>query len=97
MVEITEDMETIIKRAILSFAATVNEDGTPNLSPKATLTVRNISLYLADIASPGTARNLRRNPAPRSSRDAVIALKAAQCFCRTATARIRLFPTGFGR
>jgi len=63
MVEITADMEAIIKQAILSFVATVNEDGTPNLSPKASLTVRNGALYFADIASPRTVRNLQRNPA----------------------------------
>src|SRR3954447_26442403 len=63
MAEITVDMEAIIKQAILSFVATVNEDGTPNVSPKASLTVRNGGLYFADIASPGTIRNLKRNPA----------------------------------
>jgi hypothetical protein len=63
VIEISADVEAIIKQAILSFVATVNEDGTPNLSPKASLTVRNGVLYFADIASPGTIRNLRRNPA----------------------------------
>ncbi|NLS07424.1 pyridoxamine 5'-phosphate oxidase family protein [Rhizobium sp. P32RR-XVIII] len=63
MIEITADMTAIIQQAILSFVATVNEDGTPNLSPKASLTVRNGVLYFADIASPKTIRNLRRNPA----------------------------------
>jgi len=63
MIEINADIESIIKQAILSFVATVNADGTPNLSPKASLTVRNGVLYFADIASPGTMRNLRRNPA----------------------------------
>ncbi|MFM0236088.1 pyridoxamine 5'-phosphate oxidase family protein [Paraburkholderia sediminicola] len=63
MIEINADAEAIIKRAILSFVATVNEDGTPNLSPKASLTVRNGVLYFADIASPGTIRNLKHNPA----------------------------------
>jgi uncharacterized protein len=63
MIEITADAEAIIKGAILSFVATVNEDGTPNLSPKASLTVRNGKLYFADIASPGTLRNLNLNPA----------------------------------
>ena len=48
MIEITADMEAIIKQAILSFVATVNEDGTPNLSPKASLTVTNGILYFAD-------------------------------------------------
>jgi predicted pyridoxine 5'-phosphate oxidase superfamily flavin-nucleotide-binding protein len=63
MIEITADMEAIIKQAILSFVATVNQDGTPNLSPKASLTVRNGVLYFADIASPRTIQNLQRNPA----------------------------------
>jgi general stress protein 26 len=63
MIEITADMEAIVKQAILSFVATVNEDGTPNLSPKASLTVRNGTLYFADIASPRTILNLKRNPA----------------------------------
>lgn len=63
MIEITADMEAIIKQAILSFVATVNEDGTPNLSPKASLTVTNGVLYFADIASPQTILNLKRNPA----------------------------------
>jgi hypothetical protein len=63
MIEITADMEAIIKQAILSFVATVNEDGTPNLSPKASLTVAHGVLYFADIASPRTILNLKRNPA----------------------------------
>jgi hypothetical protein len=63
MIEIDADMEAIVRRAILSFVATVNEDGTPNLSPKASLTVVNGTLYFADIASPRTISNLRRNPA----------------------------------
>src|ERR1700742_4018917 len=61
MIEITADMEAIVKQAILSFVATVNEDGTPNLSPKASLTIRDGVLYFADIASPRTIQNLRRN------------------------------------
>lgn len=63
MIEINADIESITKQAILSFVATVNADGTPNLSPKASLTVRIGVFYFADIASPGTMRNLRRIPA----------------------------------
>ena len=63
MTEITAAMKAVIRRAILSYVATVNEDGTPNLSPKASLTVVNGALYFADIASPRTISNLRRNPA----------------------------------
>jgi uncharacterized protein len=60
---LTPDMHNVIQRAMLSFVATVNEDGTPNLSPKASLYASNDALFFADIASPQTIENLRRNPA----------------------------------
>ncbi|WP_245597965.1 pyridoxamine 5'-phosphate oxidase family protein [Ottowia thiooxydans] len=60
---ITEDMVAVIARAKLAFFATVNEDGTPNLSPKASLTVRENALCFANMASPHTVENLKRNPA----------------------------------
>ena len=60
---LTDDMRDVIKRAILSFVATVNEDGSPNLSPKASLIALNDTLFFADIASPQTIENIRRNPA----------------------------------
>ncbi|WP_247478984.1 hypothetical protein [Bradyrhizobium sp. CW9] len=46
MIEIIADVETITKQAILSFVATANEGGTPNLSPKTSLTVTWRSLLL---------------------------------------------------
>lgn len=60
---LTPDMVATIKGAMLSFVATVNADGTPNLSPKASLTVREDALFFADICSPKTIENLARNPA----------------------------------
>jgi predicted pyridoxine 5'-phosphate oxidase superfamily flavin-nucleotide-binding protein len=60
---ITDDMRSIVRRAILCFVATVSEDGTPNLSPKASLAFRGDALLFANIASPQTVRNIRRNPA----------------------------------
>ena len=63
MTEITDDMKDIINRAILSFVATVNEDGTPNLSPKASLKAHDGKLFFANMDSPNTIRNLRANPA----------------------------------
>jgi len=63
MSTITDDMVAIIRRAILSFVATVNEDGSPNLSPKASLMARSGKLFFADINSPRTIKNLRHNPA----------------------------------
>ena len=61
---ITDDMRRVIESTRLAFAATVNPDGTPNLSPKSSLAVVDESrIAFADIASPNTVRNLRANPA----------------------------------
>ena len=64
MATITEEMKACIQATSLCYAATVNPDGTPNLSPKATLqAVDDEHIAFANIASPNTARNLRQNPA----------------------------------
>lgn len=60
---LNQDMKAIIKQANLSFVATINQDGSPNLSPKSTLRpYDDDSLIFADLASPGTIKNLSRNP-----------------------------------
>ena len=57
------DMRAIVERTILCFAATTNPDGSPNVSPKSSLRVHDDRhLLFANIASPGTVRNLRRDP-----------------------------------
>ncbi|WP_298213939.1 pyridoxamine 5'-phosphate oxidase family protein [Acidovorax sp.] len=63
MAKLTSDMIGTIKAAMLSFVATVNADGTPNLSPKASLIAKDDSLFFANICSPQTISNLLRNPA----------------------------------
>lgn len=61
---ITAEMRAAIAACKLCFAATVNADGTPNVSPKASLMVYDEAhLVFANIASPTTIANLRRNPA----------------------------------
>ena len=61
---LTEDMQRVVREQSLGFVATVCPDGTPNLSPKGTLTVWDDDhLVFADIRSPATLRNLRINPA----------------------------------
>ena len=61
---ITDDMRRVIESTRLAFVATVNEDGTPNLSPKSSLAVVDENrIAFADIASPNTVRNLKANPA----------------------------------
>ena len=64
MTILTPDMKRIIAEQKLGFVATVNADGTPNLSPKATMQVLDDEhIFFADIRSPGTMANLARNPA----------------------------------
>ncbi len=64
MAILTDEVKSFVERTQLCFVATVNEDGTPNLSPKGSLAVFDDEhLVFANIASPDTVENLRRNPA----------------------------------
>lgn len=61
---LSEDMRRVVEEQRLGYAATVCPDGTPNLSPKGTTAVWDDGrLIFADIRSPSTVENLRRNPA----------------------------------
>ena len=62
MVEFTDEMKTLLNNQKLGFVATVSPDNTPNLSPKGTITVWNDNLIFADIKSPNTISNLKKNP-----------------------------------
>lgn len=63
MSTIDQDMRTIIDDAMIAFAATVCEDGSPNLSPKGSVRVYDDDhLIFMDIDSPHTMANLRRDP-----------------------------------
>lgn len=60
---IPEPVQTFVRRQQLGFVATVNADGTPNLSPKGTTTVWDDEhLVFAEIESPQTVANLRERP-----------------------------------
>jgi len=60
---LTTDMQRVVREQRLGFVATTCPDGTPNLSPKGTVTVWDDDhLVFADIHSPGTVANLRINP-----------------------------------
>lgn len=59
---ITADMKRVVDEQSLGFVATVCPDGTPNLSPKGTTAVWDDDhLVFANVCSPGTLANLRRN------------------------------------
>jgi len=61
---LTADMKRVVREQRLGFVATVNADGTPNVSPKATFIVLDdAKIGFGDIRSPGTLRNLKSNPA----------------------------------
>jgi hypothetical protein len=61
---LTADMKRIVAEQKLGFVATVNADGTPNLSPKGTMQVLDDEhLVFAEIRSPGTMANIARSPA----------------------------------
>jgi len=60
---LTDEMKHVVERQRLGFVATVCADGTPNLSPKGTVSILDDDhLMFADIRSPGTVANLRGNP-----------------------------------
>jgi hypothetical protein len=61
---LTDDMKRVISEQRLGFVATVDADGTPNLSPKGTMTVLDDDTILfSNLRSPQTRRNLEANPA----------------------------------
>jgi len=59
---LTADMKRVLGEQRLGFVATVCPDGTPNLSPKGTTVAWDDDhLVFANIRSPGTLANLRKN------------------------------------
>lgn len=64
MSKVTNEIAKFITDVQLCFVATVNEDGSPNLSPKGSLAAyENDTVLFANIASPATVENIKRNPA----------------------------------
>jgi hypothetical protein len=60
---LTDDMKRVIAEQKIGYVATVCADGTPNLSPKATMLVLDDDhIIFADIRSPNTVENLARMP-----------------------------------
>lgn len=60
---LTEDMKSLITAYPLGFVASVNKDGTPNLSPKGTFVVLNDrQLVFGHIRSPQTMGNIAERP-----------------------------------
>lgn len=59
---LTVDVRAAAERSVLCWLATADESGQPNVSPKEIFAVAdNDCIVVANIASPGSARNLRVN------------------------------------
>jgi predicted pyridoxine 5'-phosphate oxidase superfamily flavin-nucleotide-binding protein len=76
---LTEDMKSIIANYPLGFVASVNKDGTPNLSPKGTFVILNDrQLVFGHIRSPGTVGNIADRPTIEINFLDVLARKAVR-------------------
>lgn len=63
MDKLTEEMKRVVCEQKLGFVATVDADGTPNLSPKGTfLVLDDEHILFGEIRSPNTVRNLADRP-----------------------------------
>lgn len=63
MSHLTEAMKTLIRNYNAASVATVNDDGTPAVSPKATFVIIDSScIAFGNIRSPGTVKNIRSRP-----------------------------------
>ena len=76
---LTEDMKLLIRAFSAGSVATVNVDGTPAVSPKATFViVDDETLAFGNLRSPGTLANLRANPAVEVCFTDVLSRKAVR-------------------
>ena len=63
MTEFDDEIRNFVNFQKLGYVATVSFDGSPNLSPKGTITILDDSrLVFANIRSPQTVENLTKNP-----------------------------------
>jgi len=63
MIQFDDEIKNFVNFEKLGYVATVSSDGTPNLSPKGTISILDDSrLVFANIRSPKTIENLSQNP-----------------------------------
>jgi len=59
---LTEQVKRCVNHSVLCWLATTDKDGMPNVSPKEIFTCwRNEFIIIANIASPGSLRNIKEN------------------------------------
>ena len=63
MTQFDDEIKNFVNYQKLGYVATVSSDGTPNLSPKGTISILDDSrMVFANIRSPQTIENLSQNP-----------------------------------
>ena len=89
---LTAAMKTLVRDHTLGFVASVNDDGTPNLSPKGTMAViDDDTIGFGEMRSPGTLANIARRP--------VVELNFVDVFARKGfrfKGRAKFHPKGSG-
>ena len=61
---LTPEMQMLITNHRAGMVATINDDGTPSVSPKATFVILDdVRIAVGNLRSPGTVANLRKRPA----------------------------------
>ncbi len=61
---LSAEMKQLIQNHSAGMVATINDDGTPSVSPKATfIIIDDATIAFGNIRSPGTLANLRKRPA----------------------------------
>lgn len=76
---LTDDMKALIRAFSAGAVATINADGTPSVSPKATFVIiDDETLAFGHLRSPGTLANLRANPSVEVCFTDVLARKAVR-------------------
>lgn len=60
---LSDEIKTLIRHHRAGMVATVNDDGTPSVSPKATFVILDdLTLAFGHIRSPGTLANVKKRP-----------------------------------
>lgn len=86
---LTEEMKTILGNFSAGSVATVNDDGTPSVSTKATFViVDDHTIAFGNLRSPGTVANIRQRPAIEVNFTDILKRKAVRV-----TGKARLVPT----
>jgi general stress protein 26 len=76
---LTEEMQKLIRDHSAGMVATVNDDGTPSVSPKATFVIIDEStLAFGNLRSPGTTKNISKRPAVELNFIDVLSRKAVR-------------------